>query len=42
MLKWNYCGRICVLRAYELQRREKLKGILIDVQKPVLDVKSIQ
>lgn len=42
MLKWNYCGRICVLCAYELQRREKLKGILIDVQKQVLNVKSIQ
>lgn len=42
MLKCNYCGRTCVIGAYELQRRETLKGILTDVQKPALDVKSIQ
>lgn len=42
MLKYNLSGITYLICAYELQRREKLKVMLTNVQKPVLDVKSIQ
>ena len=36
------CSITSMICEYKLQRREKLKGIFTNIQKTVLDVKSIQ